>query len=276
LLTSRRGLSNELIELSFSTVERLVTSNVPNGEGVDVYCLNVDANEDKLPIFEAALDERERQEGGRLRRQQQRCRLAISRGAFRLVLGAYLGKPAQAVPLVRDAWGKPRLVFSYNAQELHVSCSRSGPLFIFALAKRPVGIDIEIVTTDRFTDRVAEFMLSPREQRLYAALPLYARSRWLARAWVCKEAILKGIGCGLRRHPASIDAAPSPDDPLGTASGRSWRPAPGLLIWSLCEMDWACSVIAVAIQGRPSSLRFAELIWDFGTSEPKRNTWLSI
>jgi len=123
----------------------------------------------------------------------------------------------------------------------------------------PVGVDIEVVTTAKFPDHVADVMLSPRELHLYAAASLSARPGWLGRAWVSKEALLKGLGCGLEIDPASIDVTPEPDGRRPTGTWRPVSPRPG---WWLLELDWGDDVVAVASLPRPASLDFVELVAD--------------
>jgi 4'-phosphopantetheinyl transferase len=148
---------------------------------------------------------------------------------------------------------------------LHVSCSRSGPYAIFAVARgHPVGVDIEVANAETFTDEVAEIILSPPERNYYAALPRNVRSTWLARAWVAKEAILKGLGCGLEIHPGSINVAtPFADDVAADTFAWTSR-ATAFPPWWLSELQWAASVVAVATGERPALLRFAQLTSDHG------------
>jgi 4'-phosphopantetheinyl transferase len=238
---------------------------VPDGESVDVYRFDLDAHDERMEAFEAVLSPRERVEVARLDRRQQRRRVAISRGALRRILAAYLGRPPAKVPLVRDRRGKPYvdLAASCERQRLHVSCSRSGPYAIFVVATgQAVGVDIEIANAENFPDYVAEIMLSPPERSRFAALPSNARTVWLARAWVAKEAILKGLGCGLQIHPGSINvAAPLAGD--AAADAFAWTPrATAFPPWWLCESAWGPSVVALATRRRLSSLRFADLTLD--------------
>jgi 4'-phosphopantetheinyl transferase len=142
-----------------------------------------------------------------------------------------------------------------------VSCSRSGPYAIFAVATgQPVGVDIEVANGGNFPDQVAQIMLSPLERKHYAALPRNARTAWLARAWVAKEAILKGLGCGLEIHPGSINVAASF---AGDADASAWTSrTTAFPPWWLSESAWGPSVVALATRRRPSSLEFSDLTPD--------------
>ena len=256
------GFAGDRNDAPFAAAGRFASGGSPDGESVDVYGLDLDAHDEAIEAFEKVLSPRERIEIARFNRREQRRRVTISRGALRRILAAYLGKPPAEVPLAREARGRPcvDLAASGGRRRLHVSCSRSGPYAIFAVATgQPVGVDIEVASAENFPDQVAEIMLSPPERSLYAALPRNARTAWLARAWVAKEAILKGLGCGLEIHPGSIDvAAPFAGDAAADVSAWTPRAAP-FRPWWLCESRWAGSVVAVATREKPASLRFAQL-----------------
>ena len=259
------GFAGDRNEVPFAAAGRFASGEIPDDESVDVYGLNLDAHDEAIEAFEDVLSPRERVEVARLDRREQRRRVAISRGALRRILAGYLGRPPAEVPLAREPRGKPYvdLAASGERQSLHVSCSRSGPYAIFAVARRqPVGVDIEVANAEHFTDQVAEIMLSPPERNHYAALPRNVRSAWLARAWVAKEAILKGLGCGLEIHPGSINVAtPSADDVAADAFAWTSR-ATAYSSWWLCEWAWGPSVVALATRRRLSSLQFADLTPD--------------
>jgi 4'-phosphopantetheinyl transferase len=259
------GLAGDRNEVPFGAAGCFASIEIPDGESVDVYGINLDAHAEAIEAFEAVLSPRERVEVARFDRRQQRRRVAISRGALRRILAGYLGRPPAEVPLARDPRGKPyvNLAASVERRSLHVSCSRSGPYAIFAVATgQPVGIDIEVANAENFTEQVAEIMLSPPERNHYTALPRNVRTAWLVRAWVAKEAILKGLGCGLEIHPGSINVS-APFTGEAAADAFAWTSrATAFLPWWLCEWAWGPSFVALAIQRRPLSVRFADLTPD--------------
>ncbi|MDH3314175.1 MAG: 4'-phosphopantetheinyl transferase superfamily protein [Betaproteobacteria bacterium] len=259
------GFVGDRTEVPIAAAGRFASKAIPDGESVDVYGLNLDAHSEAIEAFEAVLSPHERAEVARLDRRQQRRRVAISRGALRRILAGYFERPPAEVPLAREPLGKPYVDLAAfgGRKKLHVSCSRSGPYAIFAVATgQPIGVDIEVANAENFSDQVAEIVLSPEESKHYATLPSNARTAWLARAWVAKEAILKGLGCGLEIHPGSINvAAPFADDAVADAFAWTSR-ATAFPPWWLCESAWGPSVVAFATRRRPSSLRFAELTPD--------------
>jgi acyl carrier protein len=215
---------------------------------VDIYAVELDAHAAHLPLLESVLSDQEREAIQRLRDPSQRRRVAISRGLLRHLVGVYLGSDAVRVPLERDQLGKPALSASAGEAPLFASCSRSNSAAVFAVGNvDPLGVDIEGVTGDKFRAELADEALSRREQRLFALVPAHERPRWLAQAWVRKEAILKGLGCGLELHPATIEAA----GPFGVPDRSGWL---------LHERPWKQCAIALAVRAAACSVRWAELL----------------
>ena len=214
--------------------------------GIRLFVLDVDAAAAAGSGLAALLDDAERQDVARLAQPERRRRVGIARGALRAVLGASLGAPADGIPLVRDRLGRPSVV---GVPDLTVSCSRSDGLAVFALARdATIGVDVEVVTADRFPDAIADVVLAARERRTWDGIAPADRSWWLARAWTAKEAIVKALGCGFDVPPTSVDGAP----PAGALTRPAWRRAHGERPWWLYEAAWRGSVITVAAYGRPA------------------------
>jgi 4'-phosphopantetheinyl transferase len=227
---------------------------------VDVFVVDVDAHEERADMYDSALSSAERKRTRSLRHPEQRKRMTLSRGLFRHIVGAYLGIRAADVPLERDALGKPTVRVS-GAVSLQVSCSRSGSSAAFAIGNvEPVGVDVERVALERFSDAVVDEMLTTRERRLYACVPESERPMWLARAWVRKEAILKALGCGLDVAPAAVEVTSTirtavPEGLLSDGQGSPYPPR-----WFFHERHWKENVIALAMRAYACSMRWAEVV----------------
>ena len=119
----------------------------------------------------------------------------MGRSLTRLVAAKVLGIPPDAVPLGREARGKPIL----RGTDVHLSVSHTridadGEFAAVVVAPMAVGLDIEPVRVRRVG--LAERILADGE-----ALPTWtpdAASAVIA-AWTAKEAALKGDGLGLWR-----------------------------------------------------------------------------
>jgi 4'-phosphopantetheinyl transferase len=149
----------------------------------------------------------------------ERARLASyqePRAARMFVVGAALvrclvarerGLSPSNVPVDRACrdCGKPhgRPVLDPTTDGLQVSVSHSGGLVGVALARWDVGLDVEAL--DRRVD------LLPRAAELLSPAELAAESdrlsedpEYLLLWWTRKEAVLKLLGTGLRRHPSTF------------------------------------------------------------------------
>lgn len=123
--------------------------------------------------------------------------LASARGTLREILGAYLGLAAAAVALVDN--DKPQLA----AGELEFNTSHSGTRVVVAVARVPVGIDIERIEPipeDEF-GALVEFVLAPAEVAELMTLPEEERVGAYFRVWTRKEAYVKATGEGISRRP---------------------------------------------------------------------------
>ncbi|MFW3172998.1 4'-phosphopantetheinyl transferase family protein [Geodermatophilus sp. CPCC 206100] len=137
------------------------------------------------------------------------------RAALREALGEVLGLAPAEVPLSPPP-GRPRLTGPAAAAGLDVSCSASAGLGLVAVASGArVGVDLERVRPVPLDDAAAEGWLTDGERAAVAALPDEDRPVVLTRCWTQKEAVLKGVGAGLRTAPATV-ATPS----AGRGPGR--------------------------------------------------------
>ena len=224
---------------------------VAGEDATALYLVDLDAGNGTMEAFETYLSPSERAHVARLVRPEQRRRVSASRGALRAIVAAHLGRPEDQVEITRDARGKPHAGTGAPGVSdcLKISCSRSGGLAAIAVSRRyEIGIDVEVPTEMRFPDSLAEFILSPAERAAYANTAPAMRTIWLARAWVRKEALLKGIGCGLELEPGAINTVAQTDNPRGGRSTWSSYRAGGFPRWRLRDVVWEGSVIGIATQ----------------------------
>lgn len=110
---------------------------------------------------------------------------------------------------------------------MHVSLAHAPELVAVALARTPVGVDVE-ATVGAAVSATLLGDLHPAETAEVVALPERHRPAAFTRAWVRTEALLKAMGTGLARRP-DVD-----DTGEGTGRGtHGWRiadvePRPGL------------------------------------------------
>lgn len=181
-----------------------------------------------------------------------RRRRVLLRAGLRVVLGSAWGVPPVDLPLVeRD--GRPVLPALAGRPRLRVSCSASGHVGLIAVAEATaVGIDVQRHDDGDALAAPAEGWLSAAEQAALARLPRAERLLAVTRCWTHKEAVLKGLGTGLRRDPATVEtpvgaagrigpwavaAVPVPDGYVATLALRTSTPPDGVDVTPLRPGD---------------------------------------
>ena len=163
-----------------------------------------------------------------------RTRFVAAHASVRAILAGYLGLPPAAVPLVRDARGKPGVADG----RLSFNVSHSGDMATCAVAAGGrVGVDIELVRPVSDADKLVERYFSPREADEFLRLPACVKERAFLGAWTRKEAFMKATGEGMSRPLDSFEVTVAPHSPFlvrvdsgEDAQGwwmRSFDPGPG-------------------------------------------------
>lgn len=165
------------------------------------------------------LTEDERARLARKRQAADRQRELTSRAALRLLLGAYLGRPAREIGIATEGEGKPVLADAPAGTRIEFNVSHSGNwvLLAFALGCR-VGIDVE-AWTELSSDEIVRGFFAPPEQLAWEQLPPAEKQAAFFSAWTRKEAFLKALGVGLARPLDSFAVRFAPRD------------APAELLW---------------------------------------------
>lgn len=168
----------------------------------------------------------------RMAQPTARERFVTGRGLARRVVAHRLGcAPADIAFAYRcghcgGAHGKPEVVESGVAFSLSHSASRVGLAMVTPTGGAPgavllsVGLDVERLTDHDF-DSVASVALSLSEQRVLARCPPVVRPAAVLRYWTRKESVLKALGVGLSRPPASIEVSA----PGASATVLNWSGA---------------------------------------------------
>jgi 4'-phosphopantetheinyl transferase len=147
---------------------------------------------------------------------QVRRRRILLRAALRELLGRVLHVHPHDVPLT-SRWGRPQLDVTAGHGDIDVNCSASGGVGLVAVVRGArVGIDVQQVLDEDLETAWAEGWLAPTERAYVASLPTAERPHALTRAWVQKEAVLKGQGVGLRADLARLVTPLSAGGRLGS------------------------------------------------------------
>jgi 4'-phosphopantetheinyl transferase len=156
----------------------------------------------------SVLDAAERQRMTAMAREEDRREFGFSHVALRTVLGAVLGAHPRSLrfgrsdcPRCAGPHGRPVLA---DAGPVQFSLSHGGGLTLIAVASAPVGVDVEPYPRAGTVAEVTP-LLHPAEQAEVRRAPESRRAAAFARAWVRKEAYLKGLGVGVGADLAADD-----------------------------------------------------------------------
>ena len=181
----------------------------------------------------------------------QRRRFMASRILLRRLLAAYLGNEPQEIEFSYGSGGKPSLARVPPASPLHFNLSHSRDRVLIAIARTPVGIDLESPRRLGDFEGLARRFFSPGEVRALARIPASQRRDAFFACWTRKEAYLKLIGRGIASGLKTVEVAFSPGlepgvlaldgSPHEQCSLHHLEPEPGL-------------VGALAVQGSAEAL----------------------
>jgi 4'-phosphopantetheinyl transferase len=178
----------------------------------------------------------------------------ITRVAVRLLLGRMLGIPPAELEITRvcehcghATHGRPRLAGT-GRDAVAFSTSHSGTHAAIAVAAGvpAVGVDIEVVRTRRFLERLAARTLTPPALREWQQLPEADRLPCFLAAWANKEAYLKATGVGIATTLSAVPEQPagwtvqSVDAPAGyTAAIAVEAPAVEVAPMEVAAVQWS-------------------------------------
>jgi 4'-phosphopantetheinyl transferase len=182
---------------------------LPSLDEVDVWRLDLNSTHAAAVVFASRLDEAERARAERFRVARARAQFERSRSALRALLGRYLGRSAAALRLTTGAHGKPQLADG----ALHFNVSHAGRWALIAIARRPLGIDIEQVRALSDLDGLCAQLHPSEAVFIREVADAEQRQRRFLACWTAKEAALKALGCGLLLPLASF-AVPNCGQPL--------------------------------------------------------------
>lgn len=128
-----------------------------------------------------------------------------SQSALRTLLSAYTATPAAELEFSRGVHGKPALASPASPLEFNVS--HSGDWGVIALARGPVGVDVEQVRPGRHSPALEKRFLTEGERALLRRRAEADGEAAFFVVWCRKEAYLKATGFGLAAPFSRIDSS---------------------------------------------------------------------
>ncbi len=166
----------------------------------------------------------EQERAGRYHFARDRNRFVLARALLRRLLGAYTGEEAARVPLRLSPSGKPSLD---DRSDLHFNLSHCEDRGVVAVARQPVGVDLEKIRNIPEALPIAEHLFAVSETRALRAFPTELQSEAFLRCWTRKEAFVKGRGEGLltplTSFEVTLDSAPRDRVLLADPGQGKWR-----------------------------------------------------
>jgi 4'-phosphopantetheinyl transferase len=194
----------------------------------DIWLFPVRSVPEVSPTLVSYLSGDERERARRYPDEQRAEEFVVSRGMLRSILARYLAVGPGEIIFRYTAHGKPVLA-APSGKGIEFNASHSGGFALVAVTKQsPVGIDIERITPEIPSGKIAGREFTPHEQLQLAQEPEETRIGLFFRFWTRKEAVLKGIGCGLSMKLHRVDVSrihSGPDAREGngdTPEGPGW------------------------------------------------------
>lgn len=177
------------------------------------------------------------------------------RHPLQVVLGLYLGKPADEV-VIEQTGASSKPVLANRPGDLQFNWSHSGDSAVVAVALGvELGVDLE--ARDRTVNALAlaDRFFSAREYQFLRRLPDSQRSTAFLRLWTGKEAVLKALGRGISDGLDRVVLAVSESGELRIEQlGLGDLPTTPIQLQALA-VPYSSSCAALAWCGAPRSIR---------------------
>lgn len=185
-----------------------------NGDEVHVWRAPLDIGATPLSRFELSLAPDERTRAARFVHVRDRDHFIVARGILRELLGRYLNRSPDEVPLRYGAYGKPELSTDKFSGSIRFNLSHSNGLAVYAFAsRREVGIDLELVRPAFAVSEIASRFFSDQEILELQKLPLEMQAEGFFLCWTRKEAYVKARGQGLQIPLENFSVTLTPKEP---------------------------------------------------------------
>lgn len=173
----------------------------------------------EAPVPPDCLTEEDTARAAHFVRAEDRAASIAARAGLRAILGECLGERPRDLEFQLAPLGKPSLVGPAGAG-LHFNLTHSHGLAALAVARFPVGVDIEAVRP--VEDDLAHAVFSPAELDEFARLPRAQRRLAFFLGWTRKEAVVKALGSGLHAPLDRFSVSLTPGAPARLLA-TGWR-----------------------------------------------------
>ncbi len=216
---------------------------------------------DRVDEFATLLSQSENEQAGRFRFPQDGQDFIARTAILRRILALYLCADPRELDIRRTGYGKPYLWRTEAPGPLFFNLSSSDGLALFGIClNNKIGVDIERIRPLPGYEEVMVEYCSQNELAAFRELPAEQQENVFFRSWVCKEALAKALGTGLRAPLAEIEVRidPSVEASLAQMPGEPREAAK----WSLLEIPIHSGYrAALAIKRRAPSVMCWQWLW---------------
>jgi 4'-phosphopantetheinyl transferase len=170
----------------------------PDGPEVRVWLSVPDVGGDRdAAVVEPWLSEAERARRARILHPRALAEFLAGRRLLRTLLAPLVGVAPAALRLVENRYGALSLDPAHHDPSWHFNLTHTDGLLALALARHPVGVDVEWTTRPGRTVELAERYFAKGEVSALCTLPSAAQRDRFFDLWTLKEAYIKARGMGL-------------------------------------------------------------------------------
>ncbi len=231
--SSGENATPRIIAASFGDIVARFPADISEVE-VPVCVVSLESPPTNPAELRECLIPQEQERADRYKVHKARHEFIVARGLLRQLLGACLGLSPRDVPITYAENGKPLLV----GGAMHFNVTHTESVALIAIARRPVGIDVERLRIIPNESGLVDRFFSPAEREMYHALPSELQHDAFYRGWTSKEAVIKAAGLSVmclagfdvELHPARPAAVLATRHPVLDQSGwqlSAWEVAPG-------------------------------------------------
>ncbi len=145
----------------------------------------------------------------RFRTEPLRNRFIMARTMLRNVVAHYLGEEPDRLAFRYTAYGKPYLPKPRHTSPLHFNLTHTSEVALLALARCPVGIDVERFDGTLAWQSLVEDIFTDGERDQLLRCPTGRRRHRFFQLWTRKEAYMKGRGFGFFMPLKSVSVLPT-------------------------------------------------------------------
>lgn len=199
-----------------------------------------------IDSYVSLLDKNELQRANALRINSNKKKFLIKRGSLRQLLSYYLSSEPVSVRFAYAKHGKPYIEPSINPDNIRFNISDSHDMALVAITRgKEVGVDLEYDRHLDYMEELADYLLTPSENKHLHCLPAPIRNKRFLHYWTVKEAYLKYTGqgmidLGMDRIETCFDSSASMR--ISRIEGRKVSPT-SLSVFQPPINSYSCSVV---------------------------------